>query len=46
MAPGQRQRQLFYIKKDQKKNNGKKATKYVTINKNPIIVVYQKLTKW
>lgn len=29
MAPGQRQRQLFYIKKDQKKNNAKKASKYV-----------------
>ncbi|XP_043284847.1 alpha-1,2-mannosyltransferase ALG9 [Venturia canescens] len=27
MAPGQRQRQLFYLKKDQKKNNAKKASK-------------------
>ncbi|XP_012252677.2 alpha-1,2-mannosyltransferase ALG9 isoform X2 [Athalia rosae] len=27
MAPSQRQRQLFYLKKDQKKHNGKKLTK-------------------
>ncbi|KAK0171720.1 hypothetical protein PV328_005138 [Microctonus aethiopoides] len=38
MAPGQRQRQLFYVKKDQKKNNNSKTAKCENTCSDPHLI--------